>query len=103
MLNLGNAIDSGVIQLEESCRRFSLAEIQTVTNNFDDELAIGVGGFGKVYKWFINNGTTTVAIKWLKDESKQGEKEFWTEVKMLSKLQHAHLVALTGTTMIVRR
>ncbi|XP_057514010.1 uncharacterized protein LOC130795787 [Actinidia eriantha] len=96
MLNLGNAIDSGVIQLEESCRRFSLTEIQTATNNFDDELAIGIGGFGKVYKGFINNGTTTVAIKRLKDESKQGEKEFWTEVKMLSKLQHVHLVALIG-------
>ncbi|XP_057514021.1 probable serine/threonine-protein kinase PBL18 [Actinidia eriantha] len=96
MLTLGNAIDSGVIQLEESCRPFSLAEILTATNDFDDALAIGIGGFGKVYKGSINNGTTTVAIKRLKAESKQGEKEFWTEVNMLSKLRHAHLVALIG-------
>ncbi|XP_057514033.1 putative serine/threonine-protein kinase YPL150W [Actinidia eriantha] len=96
MLNLGNAINSGVIQFEESCRRFSLDKILRATNNFDDELAIGTGGFGKVYKGFINNGTTTVAIKRLKAESKQGEKEFWTEVKILSKLRHAHLVALIG-------
>ncbi|PSS34811.1 Receptor-like protein kinase [Actinidia chinensis var. chinensis] len=98
MLNLenGNMMDGGVIQSEESCRQFSLAEMQTATNDFDDALAIGIGGFGKVYKGFINNGTITVAIKRLKAESKQGEKEFWTEVKMLSRVRHAHLVALIG-------
>ncbi|KAM0007320.1 putative protein kinase RLK-Pelle-CR4L family [Helianthus debilis subsp. tardiflorus] len=32
------------------CRRFSLAKIQSATNNFSDELVIGWGGFGKVYK-----------------------------------------------------
>ncbi|GFY82539.1 malectin/receptor-like protein kinase family protein [Actinidia rufa] len=95
-LDNGNMMDSGVIQSEESCRQFSLAEIQTATNDFDDALAIGIGGFGKVYKGFINNGTITVAIKRLKAESNQGEKEFWTEVKMLSKIRHAHLVALIG-------
>ncbi|GFY82573.1 malectin/receptor-like protein kinase family protein [Actinidia rufa] len=95
-LDNGNMMDSGVIQSEESCRQFSLAEIQTATNDFDDALAIGIGGFGKVYKGFINNGTITVAIKRLKAESNQGEKEFWTEVKMLSRLRHAHLVALIG-------
>ncbi|XP_028105273.1 receptor-like protein kinase FERONIA, partial [Camellia sinensis] len=52
--------------------------------------------FGKVYKGFIDNGTTIVAIKQLDTESQQGVKEFWTEVKMLSKLQHTHLVALIG-------
>ncbi|GFY82538.1 malectin/receptor-like protein kinase family protein [Actinidia rufa] len=96
MLNLGNAIDNGVIQWEESCRPFSLAEILRATNDFDDALAIGIGGFGNVYKGSINNGTTTVAIKRLKAESKQGKEEFWTEVKMLSKIRHANLVALIG-------
>ncbi|GFY82563.1 protein kinase superfamily protein [Actinidia rufa] len=92
-----NATASGAIPSEELCRCFSLSEILTATNNFDDASMIGIGGFGKVYKGSIdNNGTITVAIKRLKDESKQGAKEFWTEVKMLSKLRHTHLVALIG-------
>ncbi|XP_057514374.1 receptor-like protein kinase FERONIA [Actinidia eriantha] len=92
-----NATASGAIRSEELCRCFSLSEILTATNNFDDASVIGIGGFGKVYKGSIdNNGTITVAIKRLKDESKQGAKEFWTEVKMLSKLRHTHLVALIG-------
>ncbi|GFY82564.1 concanavalin A-like lectin protein kinase family protein [Actinidia rufa] len=92
-----NAPASGAIPSEELCRCFSLSEILTATNNFDDASVIGIGGFGKVYKGSIdNNGTITVAIKRLKDESKQGAKEFWTEVKVLSKLRHTHLVALIG-------
>ncbi|KAL7232200.1 hypothetical protein ACSBR2_010262 [Camellia fascicularis] len=72
---------------EKLCRRFSLAEIQSVTNNFNDELVIGSGGFGKVYKALLIDGVeTTVAIKWLNSNSKQGAHEFWTEIEMLSKL-----------------
>ncbi|PSS34816.1 Receptor-like protein kinase [Actinidia chinensis var. chinensis] len=91
-----NAAASGAIPSEESCRCFSLSQILTATNNFDEASVIGIGGFGKVYKGSIDNGTITVAIKRLKDESKQGAKEFWTEVKMLSKLRYTHLVALIG-------
>ncbi|KAG6660159.1 receptor-like protein kinase FERONIA [Carya illinoinensis] len=81
---------------EELCRQFSLEEIKTATHNFNEELVIGVGGFGKVYKGFIDDGTTTVAIKRLNPESKQGAKEFWKEIEMLSQLRHVHLVSLIG-------
>ncbi|XP_058187696.1 receptor-like protein kinase FERONIA [Rhododendron vialii] len=81
---------------EGLCRRFSFAELLSVTNNFNDELVIGSGGFGKVYKAFIDDGATTVALKRLKLKSKQGAKEFWTEIEMLSKLRHTHLVSLLG-------
>ncbi|XP_057514072.1 receptor like protein kinase S.2-like [Actinidia eriantha] len=92
-----NAAASGAIRSKKLCRRFSRSEILIATNNFDEASIIGNGGFGKVYKGSIdNNGTITVAIKRLKDESKQGAKEFWTEVEMLSKLRHTHLVALIG-------
>ncbi|KAG5547524.1 hypothetical protein RHGRI_013274 [Rhododendron griersonianum] len=80
---------------EGLCRRFSLAELTLATNNFDDELVIGSGGFGKVYKALINDGATTVALKRCKLKS-QGAKEFWTEIEMLSKLRHRHLVSLLG-------
>ncbi|KAF7129852.1 hypothetical protein RHSIM_Rhsim10G0052400 [Rhododendron simsii] len=81
---------------EGLCRRFSLAELTSVTNNFDDELVIGSGGFGKVYKALIDDGTIVVALKRLNLKSKQGAKEFWTEIEMLSKLRHTHLVSLLG-------
>lgn len=95
-LSADDAISSVVIKSEYSCRCFSLAEIQSMTNNFNEELVIGIGGFGKVYKGFIDNGATAVAIKRLKADSNQGAEEFWNEVKMLSKLRHTHLVALIG-------
>ncbi|KAF7130318.1 hypothetical protein RHSIM_Rhsim10G0054100 [Rhododendron simsii] len=81
---------------EGVCHRFSFSEVLSMTNNFDDELVIGSGGFGNVYKGFIDNGTTIVAIKRLKSKSNQGANEFWTEIEMLSNLRHMHLVSLTG-------
>ncbi|KAI8566818.1 hypothetical protein RHMOL_Rhmol02G0071600 [Rhododendron molle] len=94
--NNQNPIDGGVIESEGSCRSFSLDEVLIATNNFDDALVIGIGGFGKVFKGFIDDSATMVAIKRLNAESKQGAVEFWMEVKMLSKLRHANLVALIG-------
>ncbi|CAL5431270.1 unnamed protein product [Camellia sinensis] len=92
----GNTTTNGVYQSDELCRWFSFVEIQSATNNFDNALVIGKGGFGKVYKGFIDGGATTVAIKRSNAESKQGAAEFWTEIKTLSKLRHTHLVTLIG-------
>ncbi|XP_030964887.1 receptor-like protein kinase FERONIA [Quercus lobata] len=79
------------------CRCFSLAEIMAATNNFDELLIIGAGGFGDVYKGYINGSAATpVAIKRLKSGSQQGAQEFKTEIAMLSQLRHCHLVSLIG-------
>ncbi|XP_022158498.1 receptor-like protein kinase FERONIA [Momordica charantia] len=80
----------------DTCHYFSLRQIKAATKDFADALIIGVGGFGNVYKGYIGNAATQVAIKRLKPGSRQGEKEFKTEIEMLSQLRHVHLVSLIG-------
>ena len=57
---------------EGLCRRFSLAEIKKATNDFADDLVIDEGGFGKVYKGFIDDRGISVAIKRLNINSPSG-------------------------------
>ncbi|XP_039813368.1 receptor-like protein kinase HERK 1 isoform X2 [Panicum virgatum] len=75
--------------------RFLLAMLQEATGNFDEGLVIGAGGFGKVYRAVLPDGTK-VAVKRASSESRQGAREFRTEIELLSGLRHRHLVSLVG-------
>ncbi|XP_042952946.1 probable leucine-rich repeat receptor-like serine/threonine-protein kinase At3g14840 isoform X3 [Carya illinoinensis] len=74
---------------------FTLRQIKTATNNFDEANKIGEGGFGSVYKGLLSDGTM-MAVKQLSSKSKQGNREFLNEIGMISALQHPHLVKLYG-------
>ena len=92
----GKRAKKSLLLPEGLCRRFSLAEIKIATNNFDDDLVIGHGGFGKIYKGFIDDCTINVAIKRRSLMSRQGFEEFGTEVLLLCQLHHPNLVNLIG-------
>lgn len=73
---------------------FTLQELKEATNDFDDKAVIGVGGFGKVYVGELDG--IKLAIKRGNPTSEQGINEFQTEIQMLSKVRHRHLVSLIG-------
>ncbi|KAF2314291.1 hypothetical protein GH714_025091 [Hevea brasiliensis] len=62
-------------------RFFSFQEILDATNKFDENLLLGVGGFGRVYKGTLEDGTK-VAVKRGNPRSEQGLAEFRTEIEI---------------------
>ena len=74
---------------------FTYEELASATDGFDSKNIIGAGGFGCVYKGFLQDGRE-VAIKKLKDKSGQGDREFRAEVEIISRVHHRHLVSLVG-------
>ncbi|KAJ0266705.1 receptor-like protein kinase [Hirschfeldia incana] len=78
-----------------SSYRIPLSAVKEATNSFDECRAIGVGGFGRVYKGVLQDGTQ-VAVKRGNPKSQQGFAEFKTEIEMLSQFRHRHLVSLIG-------
>ncbi|CDY52635.1 BnaCnng23030D [Brassica napus] len=76
-------------------RRFSYKDLASATSNFL-ALKLGEGGFGAVYKGYLNDLDTMVAVKKFSGASKLGKKEFITEVKIISSLRHRNLVQLIG-------
>ncbi|KAK4370413.1 hypothetical protein RND71_009888 [Anisodus tanguticus] len=75
--------------------RVPFAALLEATSNFDESLVIGIGGFGKVYRGVLYDGTK-VAVKRGNPKSQQGLAEFRTEIEMLSQFRHRHLVSLMG-------
>ncbi|XP_076890189.1 pto-interacting protein 1-like [Bidens hawaiensis] len=78
-----------------STRFLEYEELKVATNNFEQASLLGEGGFGRVFKGVLTDGTH-VAIKRLSSGGQQGDKEFLVEVEMLSRLHHRNLVKLVG-------
>jgi serine/threonine protein kinase len=60
---------------------------------FNDEEKLGQGGFGGVYRGFLRDSNSFVAVKRVSKGSKQGLKEYASEVKIISRLRHRNLVS----------
>ncbi|KAK2639756.1 hypothetical protein Ddye_027551 [Dipteronia dyeriana] len=77
-------------------KKFSYDELAIATDNFGEKNKLGEGGFGAVYKGFLRDLNTFVAVKKVSRKSKQGSKEYATEVKIISRLRHKNTVKLMG-------
>eukprot|EP00850_Spirogloea_muscicola_P007382 SM000037S13517 [mRNA] locus=s37:325831:330662:- [translate_table: standard] len=77
-------------------KRYAFKDLYVACNAFDEKNVLGKGGFGKVYKGKLDNGTL-VAVKRLKEErSAGGEHQFQTEVELISMAVHRNLLRLYG-------
>ncbi|KAL9242364.1 hypothetical protein vseg_016373 [Gypsophila vaccaria] len=74
---------------------FTYDDLKIATNGFSSVNLLGQGGFGYVHKGMLQNGKI-VAVKSLKSDSGQGEREFQAEVETISRVHHKHLVTLVG-------
>ncbi|CAN1340406.1 U-box domain-containing protein 35 [Linum perenne] len=75
-------------------RRYDIEEIEMATKEFANNLKIGEGGYGPVYKAYLDH--TPVAIKVLRPDAAQGRSQFQQEVEVLSCIRHPNMVLLLG-------
>lgn len=83
-------------EFEIGPHRFSYQELKEATKNFSEKELLGHGGFGKVYKGTLPSSKTLVAVKRISHESKQGIREFVSEISSIGRLRHRNLVQLVG-------
>ncbi|KAK1642928.1 hypothetical protein QYE76_060733 [Lolium multiflorum] len=74
--------------------RISYRELHGATNGFRD--VIGTGGFGCVYRGVLPRSGAEVAVKVVSQGSRQGLREFVSEIASMSQLRHRNLVQLLG-------
>ncbi|CAD6258624.1 unnamed protein product [Miscanthus lutarioriparius] len=78
------------------------SDIKTITKSFRADYVLGEGGFGTVYKGYIDENVRVglkslpVAVKVLNKDGHQGHREWLTEVNCLGQLRHPNLVKLIG-------
>ncbi|XP_040385822.1 L-type lectin-domain containing receptor kinase IX.1-like [Oryza brachyantha] len=80
-------------------RRFSYGELAAATDDFAEGNKLGEGAFGSVYRGVLTTMSESdlpVAVKKVSKSSRQGWKEFVSEVTVISRLRHRNLVQLIG-------
>ncbi|XP_022761372.1 probable LRR receptor-like serine/threonine-protein kinase At1g06840 isoform X2 [Durio zibethinus] len=90
-----NRLSTRVSMKIDGVKDFTFREMALATDNFNSSTQVGQGGYGKVYKGTLSD-KTVVAIKRAQEGSLQGQKEFLTEIRLLSRLHHRNLVSLVG-------
>ncbi|CAM6048109.1 unnamed protein product, partial [Sphagnum compactum] len=75
-------------------RMYAYKDLQKATNNFHDNMKLGQGAFGAVYKGVLDG--CEIAVKLLLPEVQQGMEEFSNEIVLVTSMRHKNLVKLKG-------
>ncbi|XP_022765161.1 receptor-like cytoplasmic kinase 176 [Durio zibethinus] len=95
----------GEILQSSNLKGFNFSELRTATRNFRPDSFLGEGGFGCVFKGWIDENSFTaakpgtgmvIAVKRLNQEGFQGHQEWLAEINYLGQLYHPNLVKLVG-------
>ncbi|KAG2241269.1 hypothetical protein Bca52824_096747 [Brassica carinata] len=105
-LGVGNkAVPASGKIVTPNLKMFSLENLKAATKNFRPESMIGEGGFGQVFKGWVEENTLAparagvgipIAVKKSNPDSPQGLHEWQCEVRFLGKFHHPNLVKLLG-------
>ncbi|XP_061349736.1 L-type lectin-domain containing receptor kinase IV.1-like isoform X2 [Gastrolobium bilobum] len=76
--------------------RFKFKDLYFATKGFKEKELLGTGGFGRVYKGVMPISKIEVAVKKVSHESRQGMREFVSEIVSIGRLRHRNLVSLLG-------
>jgi serine/threonine protein kinase len=78
-------------------QEFSYGELEQATGGFSQDSQVGKGSFSCVFKGILRDGTVVAVKRAIKvSDAKKSSKEFHTELDLLSRLNHAHLLDLLG-------
>lgn len=97
--------DEGEILQSSNLKSYTFSELKAVTRSFRPDSVLGGGGFGSVYKGWVDESSLAaskpgsgmvVAVKRLNQEGWQGHKEWLAEITYLGELHHPNLVKLIG-------
>ncbi|XP_051113216.1 probable serine/threonine-protein kinase PBL10 isoform X2 [Andrographis paniculata] len=98
--------DGEILQSFSNLKSFTFSDLKMATRNFRPDSVVGGGGFGSVFKGWIDENSfaaakpgtgLAVAVKKLHQETYQGHREWLAEVNYLGQFaHHPHLVRLLG-------
>ncbi|KAL9345779.1 hypothetical protein Peur_060632 [Populus x canadensis] len=77
-------------------REFPFKDLKKATNNFDERHKLGQGGFGVVYKGQLTKENIQIAVKKFSRDNIKGQDDFLSELTIINRLRHKHLVRLLG-------
>ncbi|XP_031129802.1 U-box domain-containing protein 52-like [Ipomoea triloba] len=89
-----NKVLSKLAATDYRYRRYTIEEIESATDYFSKSRKIGEGGYGPVYKCYLDH--TPVAVKVLRPDAAHGRQQFQQEIEVLSCIRHPNMVLLLG-------